>query len=816
MSDSERTTTKRPPSGSATRRPRGAQVVPLRPGYGVSAPTGRAPSTGGGGGGSNGDGNGNGNGRRGGGGSGGGDEDPKPKVRIRKLRVLALLVGLGLLAIVSTVFGMMMAVASDLPKLEEPATVNSIIVDDKGRELGKLQGNERRVYLDEARIAPVMKHAIIAVEDQRFYTNEGVDLRGIGRALMQDLLHKGAVQGASTITQQFVKNALAAQNRRTVFEKLREAAMAYHLTRKWSKERILRDYLNTVYFGAGAYGIEAAARTYFASEHPGCNTEAALRVRPCAAQLTPGEAALLAGIVQNPSGYDPIQHPAAARTRRDTVLLKMYQQGFLTRFQFDAARQEPLPTRATIAPPQEETKYPYFTSWIKQQVVDQLGGGQEGARIAFEGGVRVKTTIDSTIQDAAQRAIDQWLPYKGGPRAALVAIDNRTGAVRAMVGGDDYNTSPFNLATQGQRQPGSSIKPFILARAYADGISPTSSWPSHRLVLNVPHSIERFTVNNFADEYFGVSSLQNALTHSDNSVFAQVGIKVGTRRVAKLARRMGIRTPVSHNWAMTLGGLKQGVTPLDMAHAYSTLANHGRLTYGSMSPGAHNRPSQVAPGPDGIESITRVQGGKPVSMRGGGEAVNQTRSRKVLDPSVADQVVTAMRTVVTAGTGTRAAIPGYLVAGKTGTTENYGDAWFVGFAGNYTVAVWVGYPNKLTEMDTSFQGGPVTGGTFPAAIFRSFLTEVLPEKAPIPTTPTVPAVPTAPPPVTETSPTTPSTETPAPAATPVPTATPAPTTAPPAPTAAPPTTTTPPSTGTTGTGTGTGGTGTGGGAAPTG
>jgi penicillin-binding protein 1A len=516
---------------------------------------------------------------------------------------------------------------------------------------------------------------------------------------------------------------------------------------------------------------------------------------------------MLAGIVQNPSGYDPIQHPAAARTRRDTVLLKMYQQGFLTRFQYDAARQEQLPTRGTIAPPQEETKYPYFTSWIKQQVVDQLGGGQEGARVAFEGGVRVKTTIDSTMQDAAQRAIDQWLPYRGGPRAALVAIDNRTGAVRAMVGGDDYNTSPFNLATQGQRQPGSSIKPFILSRAYADGISPTSSWPSHRLVLKVPHSIERFTVNNFADEYFGVSSLENALTHSDNSVFAQVGIKVGTRRVARLARRMGIRTPVSHNWAMTLGGLKQGVTPLDMAHAYSTLANHGRLTYGSMSPGAGNRPNQVAPGPDGIESITRVQGDKPVSLPGGGDAVNRKETRQVLGTSVADQVVAAMRTVVTSGTGTRAAIPGYVVAGKTGTTENYGDAWFVGFAGNYTVAVWVGYPTKLTEMDTSFQGGPVTGGTFPAAIFNSFLTDVLPEKAPIPTAPTVPTLPTTPPPVPETSPITPST-TPAPTA--APTATPVPTTAPPAPTTAPPAATTPPSTGTTG------GTGTGGGAAPTG
>jgi len=818
MSDSERTIEQREarrepaartgrPRGAASphaaERARGAQVVPLRPGYGVPSPTRRPPTAG------NGNGNGNGHdgsGDGGGGGNGGGghfggdgEEPSRRRVRIRKLRVLALLTGLGLLAVVSTVFGMMMAVANDLPRLEEPATTNSVIVDDKGRELGKLQGNERRIYLDEARIAPVMKHAMIAIEDQRFYTNEGVDLRAIARAFTQDLVHKGAVQGGSTITQQFVKNALAAQDRRTVFEKLREAATAYHLTRKWSKERILRDYLNTVYFGNGAYGIESAARTYFAVDHGGCDTEAALRTRPCAAQLTPGEAALLAGIVQNPSGYDPLQHRQAALARRNVVLLKMLQQGFLTRFQYDAARREPLPTRDTMRAPQEETQYPYFTSWVKQQVVDRLGGGQEGARLAFEGGLRVKTTIDSTVQQAAQHAIDQWLPYPGGPRAALVAVDNRTGAVRAMVGGDDYSTAPFNLATQGQRQPGSSIKPFILARAYADGVSPSSTWPSHRLVLDVPHSTEKFTVNNFADSYAGVSTLESALTHSDNSVFAQVGIKLGTKRIARLARRMGIRTPVSHNWAMTLGGLKQGVTPLDMAHAYSTIAAHGKLTYGSMSPGADNRPRQVAPGPVGIESIS-ASNGQPVPLPGGGDAVNRKRTRTVLSPAVADSVAGAMQTVVTSGSGTLAQVPGYTVAGKTGTTENYGDAWFVGWAGDYTVAVWVGYPSKLTPMDTAFQGGPVTGGTFPAAIFSTFLTDVLPVKVAPPLAPVAPTTPQA---VTPAAPT----ATPAAPVAPTPAA-PVPTPSATAPTTPAPTT--PPATdgtGTTGGGTGTGTTG---------
>jgi len=243
MSESERTIEQRPPAPG-----NGGRLVPLRPGYGIRPGNGNGHGNGAGHGGGDDDG-GDGNGR-GGSGDGGGDE-PR-RVRIRWLRVTALLVGVGALALVSTVFGMMMAVASDLPELEQPAVVNSILVDDKGREIGKLQGSEKRIYLNETQIAPVMKHAIIAVEDQRFYTNEGVDLRGIARAVMQDVLHKGAVQGASTITQQFVKNALAAQSHRTVFEKLREAALAYHLTRKWSKEQILRNYLNTVYFGNGA------------------------------------------------------------------------------------------------------------------------------------------------------------------------------------------------------------------------------------------------------------------------------------------------------------------------------------------------------------------------------------------------------------------------------------------------------------------------------------------------------------------------------------------------------------------------------------
>jgi len=682
MSEYERTTNT--PAGKSN----GANVVPLRPH--MPAPPAAAP--------------------------------PRRKLRIRKLRLFLLLLGLSALAAVSTVFGMMMAVASDLPQLEAPPRGNSVIVDRNGHELGVLTGNEKRIFLKESEIAPVMKHAIIAIEDQRFYTNEGVDVRGIARALYQDVVAQRVVSGASTITQQYVKNALAAQDDRTVFQKLREAALAYHLTRKWSKDRILKNYLNTIYFGNGAYGLEAAARTYFQPYHPGCDEP---DHRKCAAQLHPHEAAMLAGMVASPSAYDPLAHPVAARERRNLVLQRMAEQDFLTDEQAQVAQAEPLPEQGDLQPPQEDTEFPYFTSWIKQQVVDRLGGGQEGARLAFEGGLKVQTTIDGEMQRAAEQAIDAWLPSPDGPRAALVAIDNQNGEVRAMVGGDEYNEIPFNLATQGQRQPGSAIKPFILAEALRQGVSPDSVWASQKMTFDVPHSKEVFTVNNYENAYSGITTLARATTFSDNSVFAQVGIKTGTRKIANLAEHMGIRTPVSSNYAMTLGGLKQGVTPLDMAHAYQTFAEGGRLVYGTLSPGADNRKDDIAPGPVGITRITRRNSDDPVELPNGEKAVNRRKERPVLERAVADQVDSLLQGVVKYGTGTRAQVGDTVISGKTGTTENYGDAWFVGWTEKYTVAVWVGYPNELRPMKTEFQGEPVAGGTFPAGIFKTFVESLL-------------------------------------------------------------------------------------------
>ena len=654
-------------------------------------------------------------------------EPPKPKPKLKWLRLLFIFAGIGLLAFVSFVFGMMMAVSRDLPQLENRTEFkhakNSVLLDDHGKPLGVLS-RQNRILVNANQISPSMKHAIIAIEDQRFYSNEGFDVQGIARALWSDVFGAGPTQGASTITQQFVKNALRAQGNRTIFEKMREAALAYHLTRKWSKQKILTEYLNSVYFGNGAYGVEQAARTYFYNyaNDPCTQPQATIT---CASLLTPVQAATIAGMVASPSGYDPLEHPRASKRRRNLVLRKMAEQHYVPESYYEAHRGDLMPTARSVKLPREKSKAPYFTDWVRQQVIDRFG-----AQRALEGGLKIHTTLDTDLQSVAQQVIQEHLGGIG-PSSAIVAIDNRTGQVRAMaqgpIDGDPtdpnavdaaYDAHPFNLATQAQRQPGSSFKPFILAEALKQGISPDSVWASKKKVFTVPHTRgkEHFVVHNFDDAYNGSSTLAHALTVSDNSVFAEVGIKVGTKKVARLARRFGIRTPVSHNYAISLGGLKQGVSPLDMAHAYETFARGGKKTYGTLGAAKH-----------GPVAITQVDSssGKPI-MR------NRREQKRIISDDVARTAVSMMESVVSDGTAKNAALDGF-AAGKTGTTEDYGDAWFIGFDTHYTVAVWVGYPNGTKPMKTEYGGSPVEGGTYPAEIWHDFMTrarEIFAERHP--------------------------------------------------------------------------------------
>jgi len=636
--------------------------------------------------------------------------------RLKRLRFLAILAATLLLGLVSFVFGMFIAVASDLPSLQRFAELgearSSTLLDDVGRPLGVLS-EHNRVIVTPSEIPPIVKEAVVSIEDKRFETNGGIDIRAIARAFVNDIVHSGSVQGASTIEQQFIKNALQAQSHRTVFEKLREVALAFQLAHKWSKEKILTAYLNTIYFGNGAYGIESAAETYFGHDvnHLGCGPPPAREL--CVEQLQPWEAALLAGIIQSPSAYDPATHLAAARLRRNVVLRQMLEQGYIERPVYEQSVLEALPAAKDIQPPRQQTVESvdagYFTSWVTQQVIERYGAAR-----AFNGGLRIKTTLDLELQRAAEQSINNYLAYPGGPSAALVAIENSTGEVRAMVGGRNYESTPFNLATSGERQPGSSFKAFDLAAALEDGISPYSVWSSRPkvFVIKTPAGPEKFVVHNDEGAYSGSNTLTGATTYSDNSIYAEVGLHVGTKRIANVAHEMGITTPLSTNAAMTIGGLTVGVTPLDMAHAYETIAHGGRRISGTLG-----EPGEAV----GIQEVDAGSGTLPDGSRAD---INRVTGRQVLPPEVAATETSILQTVVESGTGRAAAI-GQFAAGKTGTTTNYGDAWFVGWNHRYTVAVWVGYPNSLVPMTTDFNGKPVLGGTFPALIWHDFMTAAI-------------------------------------------------------------------------------------------
>jgi penicillin-binding protein 1A len=660
-------------------------------------------------------------------------ENGKPdRPRLRKLRFALVILGLGALAFVSWIFGIMMAVAQDLPSLETRQqyveSENSVVYDAYNNKLATLTNNQGRIILESAEISPVMKEAVVAIEDRRFYEHNGVDYQGIARAVFQDILSRSAQQGASTITQQFVKNALAAQSSRTVFQKLRESALAYHLERQWSKDKILTEYLNEIYFGEGATGIEAAAKTYFSYNHPGCGGEDG---EPCASQLLPWEAAMLAGIISSPSAYSPRSFPENAKARRDLVLANMRDEGYITPEEYGKYVGLPIPDAKDITPPAENSAAPYFTSWLRQQLVDRYGAGE-----AFGGGLQIRSTLDLELQNRVQGIVQSTL---GGiePTGSAVVIDNHTGGVLAMVGGSDFQSSPFNLATNGHRQPGSAFKPFTLVTALQQGRSTgevfTSAPQEIPFQVKVPKKNgngmkvlnDTFKVNNYEDSYLGSASIATGTTYSDNSVYSQLGTQVGVENVAATAKAMGIETDLAsdfdysinggpwhpYNPAIILGGLQTGVTPLEMAHAYSTLAADGRRLSGTMAASSG--------GPVGVLKVTDGEDateGDLVPDQTGASGENELVDKQVIDPTVAQTAKDVLSTVVSSGTGQRAQ-NGEPTWGKTGTTDDNGDAWFCGATPDFTACVWVGHRDTVTPMETEYAGGPVDGGTFPAVIF---------------------------------------------------------------------------------------------------
>jgi penicillin-binding protein 1A len=679
---------------------------------------------------------------------------PPRIIRWRRLRLL--MIPIGVLAIVSMVFGFVVAVASELPSINHFIIAsnpqNSLIYDDDGHRVAVMTDDlHRAYYVPPNEIPSLMKRAIIAIEDKRFYTESGVDVKGLARAFFADITGSGTRQGASTITEQLVKVINNATFHRTLFEKLTEAALAFQLSHRYTKDQILSAYLNDVYYGNGAWGIEAAAQTYFGNDPTsnlyGCGYSPGDPQNLCVEQLTPAEAALLAALVNNPpTSWDySVQGPELHR--RNQVLLDMLKQGYIPlngAGGYLVAQATPLPQAQYVVAPGDEARNPgygYFTSWVEQQVLDDK---KELPQNPYTAGYRIHTTLDEPLQNEAQNVIESYLPPDQGlPDASLVAINNQNGGVISMFGGYNYDTTQFNTATQAERQPGSAWKVFDLAKALEEGVSPNTEFPSKIWTAYVK-GFPPFKVHNDEAGYVGQRTLAAALTYSDNTVFARVGIDDGLKNVANYAHDFGITTDVSANPSMTIGGLYTGVTPIDMAHAYSTIARGGVLVSGSLASAGcagtvplpdhptgqekYGYSIQVTwkngecPGPVGISSVTTAKGKYVVR--------DQPSYRQVpgFTPYMDLTERNIMRTVVTEGTGVAADIPNFWVAGKTGTTSNYADAWFVGFtqplAGypdGITVAVWVGYYKNARSMATVYGGKPVYGGTYPALIFRSYV-----------------------------------------------------------------------------------------------
>ena len=531
----------------------------------------------------------------------------------------------------SFTFGLLTAIRSELESLDPSSAsgdVDTVVYSAPNRSgerrvLAILRGNESRVLVDSKEIAPIMKQAIVAVEDKRFYEHNGVDVRGIARALWQDIRSQQVVEGGSTITQQYVKNAYS-RNEQTIGRKVREAALAWQLTQRWSKDRILTAYLNTIYFGNGAYGVLQAARTYFGGKS--------------ASELTLPEAALLAGIPASPALYDPVQHPAAARQRRSFVLEQLADQGRITAAERRRAEATPLPKPEDVRLPGTQGPAPYFVNYVTDQLVDQYGDPKR----VFGGGLEVTTTLDLELQEQAREAIEKVLKDPDGPAAALVAINPRTGGVKAMFGGTNFRRSQFNLATQAERQPGSSFKPIVLASAFRQGIAPTTRLSSKPIEIDAGDRV--WKVSNYEGTYLGEVDLARAMVSSDNSVYAQLTKIVGPKAIVDTARKLGIRSELPAYFSIGLGAV--AVNPLDMTRAYATIANDGQRIDGSIT---GDRPRVV----------------RTVKLRRTGEVrQNEPVREPVLSKSEAVTITSILEQVVEQGTGRRADLADRTAAGQ--------------------------------------------------------------------------------------------------------------------------------------------------------
>lgn len=539
-------------------------------------------------------------------------------------------------------------------------------------------------YLENREVVPIsaistdLANGMVAVEDERFYQHAGVDTQGIARAVVIDIMTMSTKEGASTITQQYIRNTILAKERyqNTLARKIREAYLANELEKRFNKKQILEKYLNTVYFGGGAYGAEAAAREFFGKS---------------ANKLTLAEAALLAGLPNSPLRLNPYYNMTGAKARQEWVLQRMVANKYITQAQAAEADKAPLVLKRTVDPAQGIYDCGYFVSYVRKILLTKYSDS-----LIFTGGLKIYTTIDTRLQRAAEKAVKGTLGGRRDPDAALVAIDPHNGYIRAMYGGRNYLTNRYNTATQGRRQPGSSFKTFVLVTALEKGIPPKRPMDSSSPAV-IP-SRPAWHVSNSEGKGSGYITISDATRNSVNCVFARLIWELGPREVARTAKRMGIDSPIPAFPSIALGSAP--VTPLEMAVAYSTLA----------SGGIHYEAQPIVKIVDSDGNVI-FDGSKPKGTR-------------VLSPEIAWATTQQLMGVVQSGTGTRAALNGREVAGKTGTAQNYQDAWFCGYTPQLATAVWMGYIKGSIPM-RNVHGERAFGGTFCAPIWHDFMAAAL-------------------------------------------------------------------------------------------
>ncbi|SON58289.1 Penicillin-binding protein 2D [Hartmannibacter diazotrophicus] len=573
--------------------------------------------------------------------------------------------------------GILAYFAAHLPQSTEwaiPKRPPNVQIYDASGELFANRGDTGGQAVRLEQLPPYLPEAVIAIEDRRFYHHFGVDPIGLVRAVITNVAAGSVVQGGSTLTQQLAKNLFLTPDR-TIDRKMQEVVLALWLEWTYSKDEILEMYLNRVYLGAGAYGVDAAARRYFGKP---------------AVELELGEAATIAGLLRAPSRYAPTRNPELARDRARTVLDAMAEEGYITRSQEMVALDNP----AKVASEHATRAENYVADWVMDQLPGYVG--------ALDGDVRVETTIDSAAERAAEAAIRKIIADEGTKagitQGALVALDDN-GAVRALVGGRDYASSQFDRAISARRQPGSAFKPFVYVTALEHGYRPDS------IIVDEPVSIRGWRPENYGKGYRGPISLTTALADSVNTVAARLTASLGPSNVTRTARRMGVLSKMHDNPSIALGTAE--VTPLEITSAYVPFANGGKGVI-----------------PYVIERIVDAKGKVLFQRNGSGPG-------RVLSDRILGDINRMMSAVVERGTGKAAALPGRAVGGKTGTSQDFRDAWFIGYTPGLTAGVWLGNDNSSPTRHA-------TGGDLPARIWASFMREAvagLPAR-PLPGTPT--------------------------------------------------------------------------------